>query len=194
MDILTKDRHSLGNNPTRRQMLAAASAGLGGLALALGNTSVAFAQAMEEVSHSAEAIHLEPVFKATRKRVYEVLTDPKQFQKVTMLGAAVASGNVHGTKTAEFKAEPGGAFTLFDGFIIGRNLELVPNERLIQAWRVAYWPEGSWSIARFDFVEESASTKILFDHTGFPKGDGEHLLAGWRGNYFEPLAKFLAQP
>ena len=192
MDIITKGPHLLANQVTRRQMLAGVAVALG--ALGLGNAPAALAQAPEEVSHSAESIHMEPVFKASRKRVYDALTEAKQFQKITMLSEAVSSGAVHGTKPAEFKAEPGGAFSLFDGFIIGRNLELIPNERLIQAWRVAYWPEGAWSITKFVLVEQGPDTKLVFDHTAFPKGDADHLLGGWKGNYFEPMAKFLAQP
>ena len=69
----------------------------------------------------------------------------------------------------------------------------VPNERIVQAWRVAYWPVGAWSIVRFVLVEQGSDTKVVFDHAGFPKGDADHLLEGWNGNYWQPLAKFLAQ-
>jgi activator of HSP90 ATPase len=177
-------------NPNRRQMIVGVTIALGGFGLA---STQAFAQAVQEISHTEDAIHQEPVFKASRKRVYEALTDAKQFQKVILLSAAVQSGMAKGNIPAEIVAEPGGAFKLFNGFIIGRNLELVPNERLVQAWRVAYWPAGAWSIVRFVLVEQGSDTKVVFDHTGFPKGDADHLLEGWNGNYWQPLAKFLAQ-
>jgi len=35
-------------------------------------------------------------------------------------------------------------------------------------------------------------TKIIFDHTGFPQGKGEHLADGWKANYWEPLEKYLS--
>ena len=176
--------------PTRRQLIAGVAFAFGGFGLAAVN---AFGQAAEEISHSADSIHQEPVFKASRKRVYDALTDAKQFQKVTLLSAAVQSGMAKGNIPAEIVAEPGGPFKLFNGFIVGRNLELVTNERLVQAWRVAYWPAGAWSLTKFVLVEQGSDTKIIFDHTGFPKGDADHLLEGWNGNYWEPLAKFLAQ-
>ena len=178
------------NNPTRRQLIAGVTIALGGFGLA---STQAFAQAAQEISHTEDAIHQEPVFKASRKRVYDALTDAKQFQKVILLSAAVQSGMAKGNIPAEIVAEPGGAFKLFNGFILGRNLELLPNERIVQAWRVAYWPAGAWSIVRFVLVEQGSDTKVVFDHTGFPKGDAEHLLEGWNGNYWQPLAKFLAQ-
>ena len=180
---------SSASHPTRRQLIAGATLALG--SLGFGSAEI-LAQAGQEISHTEDAIHQEPVFKASRKRVYEALTDAKQFQKVILLSAAVQSGMAKGNIPAEIAAESGGAFKLFNGFIVGRNLELVPNERLVQAWRVAYWPAGAWSIVRFVLVEQGSDTKVVFDHTGFPKGDADHLLEGWNGNYWQPLAKFLA--
>jgi activator of HSP90 ATPase len=177
------------SKPTRRQIITGAALALGSFGLV---STQAFAEAAQEISHGEEAIHQEPVFKASRKRVYEALTDARQFQKVTLLSAAVQSGMAKGNTPAEITAEAGGAFKLFNGFIVGRNLELIPNERIVQAWRVAYWPQGAWSLARFVLVEQGSDTKLVFDHTGFPKGDAGHLLEGWNGNYWEPLAKFLA--
>jgi activator of HSP90 ATPase len=140
----------------------------------------------EEVSHSAESIHQEVVFKASPKRIYEALTDAKQFTKVTALIADMSAG------PAEISREAGGSFSCFGGRIVGRHVELVPNERIVQAWRVAAWDEGIYSIVRFELKEEGSGTRLVFDHTGFPNGDGEHLASGWKAHYWEPLAKFLA--
>src|SRR5215475_7092508 len=145
----------------------------------------------EEVSHSCEVIHQVVAFKANRKRVYEALTDEKQFDKVVKLSAAVQSGESLGNKPTQFAREAGGPFTLFGGHIVGRHVELVPGERIVQAWRVATWEVGVYSIARFQLAEEGAGTKLTFSHTGFPNGQGQHLASGWRGNYWEPLAKVL---
>jgi activator of HSP90 ATPase len=175
--------------PTRRQIISGTAIALG--ALTMGATT-AFARREDEISHSAESIHMENVFAASRKRVYEALTDAKQFNEIVKLSAAVKSGMVKDMSPAEISRETGGTFKLFGGFIIGRHLELVPNERIVQAWRVAYWDAGAYSIAKFALSEEGAGTKIIFDHAGFPKGDAESLVTGWKGNYWEPLAKFLA--
>ncbi len=174
--------------PTRRQAIAGIALAMGGIAL--GSTR-AWTAGEEEISHSAESIHQEPVFKASRKRVYEALLDTKQFDKVIQLSDAMKS-MAPGTKPTEINREPGGAFALYGGYITGRQIELVANERIVQAWRVGSWAPGVYSIARFELVEQDSGTKILFDHTGFPKGTGEHLAAGWKANYWEPLAKFLA--
>ena len=186
------DRNSLAalaNAPTRRQAIAGVAAAFS--SLVLGSTR-AWAGTEEAISHAAESIHQEVVFKASRKRVYEALTDTKQFEKVTQLGAAMQSGMSLGTKPTEISREVGGAFSIFRGHILGRHIELMPNERIVQAWRVADWNPGVYSIAKFELVEQGSGTKIVFDHTGFPKGQGKHLAAGWTGNYWEPLEKFLA--
>jgi len=168
-------------------VIAAMGMAIGGVALGSRRSWAA----EEEVSHTAEAIHQEPVFKASRKRVYEALTDAKQFEKVVQLSAAMKSGMPPGAKPAEISREAGGAFALFGGYIFGRQLELVPNERIVEAWRVGSWDAGVYSITRFELVEQGTGTKIVFDHTGFPKGDGGHLAEGWKINYWEPMEKFL---
>ncbi len=177
------------SNPTRRQLITGATFALGSFGLA---STIALGQAPEEISHSAESIHLETVFKASRKRVYDALTDAKQFNKVTQLSAAVQSGMAPATPAAEIANAAGGAFSFFGGYVTGRNIELVPNERIVQAWRAGSWPPGIYSIVRFELVEQGTDTKMVFDHTGFPKGDAEHLVEGWKTNYWAPLSKFLA--
>lgn len=174
---------------TRREAMAGAALVLGGLGLFRGATRV-WAADSEKISRTAEAIHQEPVFKARRKRVYEALTDSKQFDKVMQLSGAMQSMHL-GEKPAEISKEAGGAFALFGGYITGRNIELVPNERIVQAWRVGSWAPGVYSIAKFGLVEEGSGTKIMFDHTGFPNGEAEHLASGWKSNYWEPMGKFL---
>jgi len=80
---------------------------------------------------------------------------------------------------------------LFGGYITGRSIELVPGELIVQAWRVGSWSPGVYSIVRFQLIAKAAGTQIIFDHTGFPSGQGEHLAEGWKGNYWDPLRKLL---
>jgi uncharacterized protein YndB with AHSA1/START domain len=177
------------NLPTRRQMISALVIAFGGSAL---GSAEAWAGTEEEISRTAESIHQELVFKASRKRVYEALTDTKQFNSVVLLSAAMKSGMAPDAKPTEISHEAGGAFSLFGGYVTGRQIELVANERIVQAWRAGGWDPGIYSIAKFDLVEQGSGTKIVFDHAGFPKGKAEHLAEGWKINYWEPLEKFLS--
>jgi uncharacterized protein YndB with AHSA1/START domain len=135
--------------------------------------------AEEGISRNAEAIHQEVVIKASRKRVYEALTDEAQFRKIS------------GGMDTKISREAGGAFSLFGGVITGRHIELVPGERIVQAWR-SEWAPGEYSIVRFVLKEQGSDTKIVFDHTGFPQGKAEHLASGWKEHYWDGLAQYFA--
>jgi len=182
------ERTSRKRDFTRREAIAGAALTFGGLAL---GSAVVRAAVQDEISHTAESIHLEPVFTAARQRVYDALIQTQQFDKVVQLSAAVKSGMALGNSPTQIGDVVGGAFALFGGHIVGRHIELVPNQRIVQAWRTADWHPGVYSIAKFELVEQGSGTKIVFDHTGFPSGQAEHLVEGWKSNYWEPLAKFL---
>jgi hypothetical protein len=72
--------------PTRRQALVGCAVVLGGLAMGSTNS---WATAEDAISHSAEAIHQEPTFKANPQRIYEALTETKQFDKIIQLSGAM---------------------------------------------------------------------------------------------------------
>jgi activator of HSP90 ATPase len=171
----------------RRQWLLQSSIA-SGFALASTRTSAA---PDDEILRNAEAIHQEVIFKAAPKRVYDALTDASQFQKVESLSAAMKSTDIN-SHPVVISREAGGAFSLFGDYIVGRQIELVANQRIVQAWRVASWAPGIYSIAHFELAEQGPATKLVFDHTGFPAGTAEHLAAGWHANYWQPLQKFLA--
>ena len=175
---------------TRRELFGTAGL-LVAAALAPFETS-ASQENTDGISRSAESIHQEPLFKAGVKRVYELLTDAAQFDKVVRLSAAMQGGMQLPRNPTAISKEPGGAFSLFGGYISGRHLELVPPNRIVQAWRAASWTAGVYSIVRFALAEEDKNTRVVFDHTGFPVGQAEHLADGWRVNYWEPMAKVLA--
>jgi len=139
----------------------------------------ALAGAQNTAIVNTRSIHQEEDFKASPARIYEALLDARQF--TAMSGGLAAS----------IQREAGGIFSIFDGHIVGRNLELVPNRRIVQAWRVVPWPEGIYSIARFELNARGSGTRIVFDHTGFPPTLAEHLLSGWNEHYWDALRKYL---
>jgi uncharacterized protein YndB with AHSA1/START domain len=173
--------------PSRRQAIAGA---------VMVSAAMAFRPAhlwaeTAEVARTAETIHQETLYKAGRKRIFDALMETSQFDRIIQIGTGNDLGALGGKPTAISRDE-GGPFTIFGGHIIGRHIELVPNQRIVQAWRVVDWDPGIYSIAKFELVEQDAGSKIIFDHTGFPHGLGEHLAAGWKSHYWEPLEKYLA--
>lgn len=169
--------------PTRRQLLGGAFAVFGSLTTA----SAAFAEtpsAMTEVPSSGPdkmrcLLHQEVEFNATMQRIYEVLLNSREF--------AAFSG-----APAEIGREVGSAFTMFDGKIVGRNVELVPGRRIVQAWRPIDWNPGVYSLVKFELSPQGSHAKVILDHTGFPEGTYDHLNIGWKLKYWDPLRKYLA--
>jgi uncharacterized protein YndB with AHSA1/START domain len=126
------------------------------------------------------SIHHEAVIAATPAQVYEVLTTGAKFTKAT------------GDRPADIGAGEGATFSLFGGPIVGRHLELVPGERVVQAWRVQNWDPGVYSIVRFTLRPEGAGTRFVIDHDAYPSAQHDHLSGGWVANYIDPLTKYFA--
>jgi len=124
-------------------------------------------------------IHQEVTIKTSAKKVYDALTDAKQFSAFS------------GGAPAQIDTKAGGSFSCFGGHIIGRNIELVPGKRVVQAWRSVKWSDGIYSIVHFELHEEGGSVKIVFDQAGFPEEAGPHLEGGWTKMYWEPLKAYL---
>jgi activator of HSP90 ATPase len=128
-------------------------------------------------------IRLQVDIAASPDQVYQALLDARRFSAFT--GAP-----------AEIDASPGGAFSCFGGVIIGRNVELLPNRRIVQAWRVAMWPDGRYSIVTFELEPLGSGTRLVMDHSGFADEVRAHLTGeegegGWNRRYWEPLKKYL---
>jgi activator of HSP90 ATPase len=147
----------------------------------------AFAQAapqtMEEkpanpANRTRTSLHEEIDLKSDPQHIYEVLLDAKQFKAFT--GAP-----------AEIDPKPGGAFSMFGGQIVGRNVELVPNQRIVQAWRPTHWDPGVYSIVEFELRPEGSGALVVLQHKGFPEGEFDHLEWGWHAHYWEPLKKYF---
>ena len=150
---------------TRRQI----SLLLGGIGLA---------PALAQTAKSGTAIHQEIDFRTTPARIYGVLLDAKQFAACTK-------------DTADIQPQAGAGFRLFGGRIEGRNIELIPNQRIVQTWRPASWSPGIYSIVRFELDANGSGTRVVLDHTGFAEDKWEGLNKGWAENYREPLHTYL---
>jgi len=169
---------------TRRRMLA------GGVIALCGRMAQPWlwaenrAQSMKQIpgaeaNEARTSLHQEIEFKVAPPRIYEVLLSAKEFAAFTGMPAAI-------------DPSVGGAFSTFGGMIVGRNVELVPEKRIVQAWRPASWEPGVYSVVRFELKMKGPGTAVVLDHTGFPKGDYDHLFSGWGERYWDPLHKYLA--
>ena len=129
-------------------------------------------------------IHQEALIDATPLQVYALLTDGDTF--------AAATG-----MEARLQARAGSAFSLFGGRIEGRQIELVPGERVVQAWRFGdahpdTWEPGVYSIVRFTLTAQDGRTRFVVDHDAIPAEWREHIESGYPTFYAEPMARHFA--
>lgn len=95
---------------------------------------------------------------------------------------------------ANITSEVGDAFTAWDGYISGKNLELVRPDRIVQTWRAADFPEGAPdSKLTIEIAEHDGETKISVKHEGLPEGTAQRFTDGWRDFYFIPMEDFFAK-
>jgi activator of HSP90 ATPase len=172
------------NSSSRRELLVAAAITVGTLAIPSVLLGKPPQSMTEKQSTGADAtrtsLHQEIDLKASPQKIYEILLGSKLFAAFTGM-------------PADISRDAGGAFSMFGGMIGGRNVELVPNQRIVQAWRPASWDPGIYSIVKFGLKGDASHTTVVLDHTGFPEGDYAHLDPGWHIRYWTPLEKYLAQ-
>ena len=169
---------------TRRQIIAGVALAFGELAV---SRSVGAKRAPQQSAKEAPgtaanrtrtSLHQEIELKASPQRICEMLLDSKQFTEFTGMPANIDPA-------------AGGVFTMFGGMIAGRNVELVSNQRIVQAWRPTHWDPGVYSIVKFELKPQGSGTMLILDHWGFPEGDYDSLFSGWNSHYWEPLKKYL---
>ena len=79
----------------------------------------------------------------------------------------------------------------------GRQIELVPGRRVVQAWRFgpehpSPWEPGVYSTVRFALEPAGNGTRLVIDHTGIPTEWVEHIEGGYPTFYAEPIAGYFA--
>ena len=120
------------------------------------------------------------MFKATPHQVYEALMDAKQHARF--------SGD-----TATISRKVGGTFSAYGGYITGKNIKLVQDEKILQEWIASDFPQGHTSTATFIFKAVKGGTKLLFTHAYVPPAQYESLKQGWIDYYWEPMKEFFKE-
>lgn len=95
---------------------------------------------------------------------------------------------------AKATSKVGGAFTAWDGYISGTNLELAPASRILQGWRTTEFPNDAPD-SRLEVLLEEAKggTKVTIIHTDIPQGQGPSYKQGWVEYYFKPMKDYFTR-
>jgi uncharacterized protein YndB with AHSA1/START domain len=89
---------------------------------------------------------------------------------------------------AEVSDKVGAEFSAWDGYISGRNLELVPGQKIVQAWRTTeFTDDDPDSVLTIELTPIKTGTRLKLSHSGAPDGQTSYEEHGWREFYFEPM-------
>jgi activator of HSP90 ATPase len=85
----------------------------------------------------------------------------------------------------------GAEFEAWDGYIQGKNLELIPGMHIVQSWRTTEFsddePDSQIDIR---LEAEGEKTRLTLHHTGLPPHGGQYE-QGWVESYFEPMQEYF---
>jgi len=113
---------------------------------------------------------------ATPDEIYLALTNPVTIELWT--------GEV-----AEMSTEPGSEFSMWEGSIVGKNLEFEDGKKIVQQWYFDGQPDASIVIIKLHPDKKGTSAELR--HTNIPDADYDSLVDGWDNTYFGGLADFF---
>src|SRR6195952_2763512 len=113
---------------------------------------------------------------ATPEEIYTALTNPLTIELWT-------------GEAAEMSTEPGSEFSLWEGSIVGKNLEFEENKKIIQQWYFDGQPEDS--IVTIKLHNDGTETSVELRHTNIPDDEYTGFVEGWDESYFGSLAEFF---
>ena len=94
---------------------------------------------------------------------------------------------------AKISRKVGGKWSAFGGMILGKNLVLVPDRMIVQAWRSSAWKEAdpdSILVVLFEKTHKGAA--VYLTHVGVPPYDYKRVTLGWMNYYWKPWKRYLA--
>jgi activator of HSP90 ATPase len=67
-----------------------------------------------------------------------------------------------------------------------------PNKKIVQKWRSTDFSDDAPDSKLVVILEEvEGGTKVTFDHSEIPDGQGEDLKNGWKEFYLTPMKKYF---
>ncbi|MDF2454202.1 MAG: ATPase [Cytophagaceae bacterium] len=125
----------------------------------------------------------------------------KDFKKYYIIGAAPedlfkaltnpATIQLWTGEKAEMSTEPGSEFSLWDGSIVGKNLEFEENRKIVQQWYFEGQEEPS--IVTIILHPHKQGTSLELRHSNIPDEDYDDLVDGWNTSYMGSLEEFYEE-
>jgi hypothetical protein len=94
---------------------------------------------------------------------------------------------------ARISRKAGGRFTAWGKALSGRNLLIVPNKIIVQAWRSVHFKKSDPdSILVLCFSKAGRGGRVDLVHVNVPPQDHKGVTLGWPKYYWKPWKRFLA--
>jgi activator of HSP90 ATPase len=123
-------------------------------------------------------IELKESFPVKPSVIYTAWLDSKEHSEMTG-GAAVCSDEI------------GQEFTAWDGYISGKNKQLIKNEKIVQNWRTTEFDESDPdSELQIDLKETEDGCLLTLTHSNIPEGQSNYE-QGWIDHYFIPMKEYF---
>jgi activator of HSP90 ATPase len=101
--------------------------------------------------------------------------------------------SITGGQPADISGQAGAGFTVWNGYITGRNVTLEPGRRIVQSWRTAkFTPADPDSQIEVLLEPAPGGTRVTVNHTNVPDGHTSYRDGGWQNNYFEMMKAHFA--
>ncbi|MCG3167264.1 MAG: hypothetical protein POELPBGB_03051 [Bacteroidia bacterium] len=119
-------------------------------------------------------------FNSEPHEVYNALMDSKTHSSFTG-SKAIIGKNI------------GDDFSAYEGYITGKNIELVPGKKIVQFWKTTDkgWRKNYFSIIEFVFIKKENGTELQFSHKNIPANITANYAQGWEDYYWKPMKSFL---
>ena len=91
--------------------------------------------------------------------------------------------------SAVMSEEPGSEFSLWEGDITGRNLEFIPDRKVVQEW--FFGDQEERSIVTITIYPDKGNSSVTVEHTNIPDEDFAEIAEGWREFYIGAITAFF---
>jgi activator of HSP90 ATPase len=114
--------------------------------------------------------------KSSREEIFNAMTNPLSLELWTGYPAVM-------------EPKPGTEFSLWEGDITGKNLEIVHGEKIVQEW--FFNDPMNSSIVTIELEDEKNGTRIHLLHTNIPDAAFNNINYGWKEYFFGALKKYI---
>jgi activator of HSP90 ATPase len=83
----------------------------------------------------------------------------------------------------------GTEFSLWEGDITGKNLEIITNKKIVQEWY--FGDQSEKSIVTLKIFENKKGTQLEVIHENIPDEDFENIVEGWNEYYIGAIIEFF---